>query len=81
MSLRLGALVRGPAHSPDIDEIALEAEIRSNLMDGQAFYQAKPVMSVCGDGSRKKVVLDLVQELGLEAIDAGGSKIARLIEP
>jgi hypothetical protein len=26
-------LVRGPAQSPDIDEIALEAEIRSNLMD------------------------------------------------
>jgi 8-hydroxy-5-deazaflavin:NADPH oxidoreductase len=56
-------------------------QIASNLMDGPAFKQGKPVMFVCGDGSRKKVVLDLVQELGFEAIDAGGSKIARLIEP
>jgi predicted dinucleotide-binding enzyme len=56
-------------------------QIGSNLMDGPAFKQSKPVMFVCGDGSRKKVVLDLVQELGFEAIDAGGPKIARLIEP
>jgi len=56
-------------------------QIGSKLMDGPAFTQGKPVMFVCGDGGQKKVVLDLVQELGFEAIDAGGSKIARLIEP
>jgi predicted dinucleotide-binding enzyme len=56
-------------------------QIGSNLMDGPAFKQGTPVMFVCGDGSRKKVVLDLVQELGFEAIDAGESKVARLIEP
>jgi 8-hydroxy-5-deazaflavin:NADPH oxidoreductase len=56
-------------------------QIGSNLMDGPAFKQGKPVMFVCGDGSRKNSVLGLVQELGFEAIDAGGSKIARLIEP
>jgi 8-hydroxy-5-deazaflavin:NADPH oxidoreductase len=56
-------------------------QIGSNLMDGPAFKQGKPVMFVCGDGCRKNSVLGLVQELGFEAIDAGGSKIARLIEP
>jgi 8-hydroxy-5-deazaflavin:NADPH oxidoreductase len=56
-------------------------QIGSNRMDGPAFKLGQPVMFVCGDGSRKKVVLDLVQELGFEAIDAGGSKIARLVEP
>jgi len=56
-------------------------QIGSNLMDGPSFNQGKPVMFVCGDGSRKKVVLDLVEELGFAAVDAGGSKIARLIEP
>ncbi len=56
-------------------------QIGSNLMDGPAFKQGQPVMFVCGDGGRKKVVLDLVQELGFEAIDAGGSRIARLVEP
>lgn len=56
-------------------------QIGSNLMDGPAFKQGEPVMFVCGDGNRKKAVLALVQELGFEAIDAGGSKIARLVEP
>ena len=56
-------------------------QIGSNLMDGPAFKQGKPVMFVCGDGNRKNVVLDLVQQLGFEAIDAGDSKIARLVEP
>jgi predicted dinucleotide-binding enzyme len=56
-------------------------QIGSNLMDDPSFKQGKPVMFVCGDGNRKKVVLDLVGQLGFEAIDAGGSKIARLIEP
>jgi 8-hydroxy-5-deazaflavin:NADPH oxidoreductase len=56
-------------------------QIGSNLMDGPTFKQGKPVMFVCGDGDRKEVVLDLVRQLGFEAIDAGGSKIARLVEP
>jgi 8-hydroxy-5-deazaflavin:NADPH oxidoreductase len=56
-------------------------QIGSNLMDSPAFKQGKPVMFVCGDGNRKEVVLDLVRQLGFEAIDTGGSKIARLVEP
>jgi 8-hydroxy-5-deazaflavin:NADPH oxidoreductase len=56
-------------------------QIGSNLMDAPAFKQGKPVMFVCGDGNQKKVVLDLVQELGFDVIDAGGLKIARLLEP
>jgi predicted dinucleotide-binding enzyme len=56
-------------------------QIGSNLMDAPTFKQGKPVMFVCGDGNQKKVVLDLVQELGFDVIDAGGLKIARLLEP
>jgi hypothetical protein len=40
-----------------------------------------PATGAIGRTRSKKVALDLVQELGLEAIDAGGSKIAVLIEP
>src|ERR1700745_3058093 len=34
-------------------------QIGSNLMDGPAFKQGKPVMFVCGDGNQKEIVLDL----------------------
>ena len=46
-------------------------------------YNGKPsVMLVCGDDeSAKKIVLGLVEDIGVEAIDAGGLKVARLIEP
>ena len=39
-------------------------------------------MLVAGDdAARKPIVLELVEELGFGAIDAGGLKMARLIEP
>jgi predicted dinucleotide-binding enzyme len=41
----------------------------------------KPVMFVAGDGDKKKTVLRLVEDLGFEAIDAGGLRYARLLEP
>jgi predicted dinucleotide-binding enzyme len=42
----------------------------------------RAVMFVCGDDEAgKPVVLQLVRELGFEAIDAGGSTTARLLEP
>jgi hypothetical protein len=45
-------------------------------------YPATPVMFVAGDDSaRKPAVLDLVRDIGFEAIDAGPLRIARLLEP
>jgi predicted dinucleotide-binding enzyme len=46
------------------------------LKDGVA-----PVMFVAGDGDGKSKVMRLVSDLGFEAIDAGGLKYARLLEP
>lgn len=41
-----------------------------------------PVMFVCGDDeAAKATVRGLVEELGFEAVDAGGLRIARLLEP
>ena len=46
-------------------------------------YDGKPsVMLVCGDDAEaKKTVLQLVSDIGFEAIDAGELEVARLIEP
>ncbi len=45
-------------------------------------YAARPVMFVAGDdAARKPEVLALVADLGFQPIDAGGVKVARLLEP
>ena len=46
-------------------------------------YEGKAtVMLVCGDDEEaKKTVLQLVEDIGFEAIDAGKLEVARLIEP
>lgn len=45
-------------------------------------YRVAPVMFVAGDDTAKKpVVMDLVRDIGFEAIDAGPLQIARLLEP
>lgn len=41
----------------------------------------KPVMFVCGDGPRKPVVMQLVEQLDFETIDAGPLTVARWLEP
>jgi len=52
------------------------------LMDHPTFASGvKPVMFVAGDGAGKKTVLQLIGQLGFEAIDAGGLEQARLLEP
>ena len=38
-------------------------------------------MFVAGNGDQKKTVLQLVEQLGFELIDAGGLDKARLLEP
>jgi predicted dinucleotide-binding enzyme len=51
-------------------------------MDHPVFQTgAQPVMFIAGDGPRKAKVLELVSQLGFEAIDVGGLEYARLLEP
>jgi len=57
-------------------------QIGAEHMSGPDFPTGRPLMLVAGDdAARKPTVLGLVEELGFEAIDAGGLKMARLIEP
>ena len=57
-------------------------QVGFEVMEDPKFDAGKPVMFVAGDDpAGKKIVLDLVSELGFEAIDAGELAIARLIEP
>jgi predicted dinucleotide-binding enzyme len=45
-------------------------------------YAARPVMFVAGDDAAgKAVVLALVDDVGFDAVDAGGLRAARLLEP
>ena len=57
-------------------------QVGYRLMDSPKFPVAvKPVMFVCGDGPRKPAVMQLVEQLGFEAIDAGSLTVARWLEP
>jgi predicted dinucleotide-binding enzyme len=52
-----------------------------NMADAPG-YAARPVMFVAGDdAAAKPTVLSLVADAGFEAIDAGGLRAARLLEP
>jgi predicted dinucleotide-binding enzyme len=51
-------------------------------MANPAYPGGRPVMFVCGDDqAAKPTVLQLVGELGFDAVDAGELKVARLLEP
>lgn len=53
-----------------------------SIMADPAFGEAKPVMFYCGDdAAAKKVVAQLVSELGFDAEDAGPLTQARVLEP
>jgi predicted dinucleotide-binding enzyme len=52
-----------------------------NLLDAEA-YHPRPVMFIAGDDeARKPVVIELVSEMGFQAVDAGTLSAARLLEP
>ena len=60
---------------------ALNQTGAENIADARA-YHPQPVMFVAGDSdAQKPLVLQLVSELGFEAIDAGPLSSARLLEP
>ena len=56
-------------------------QIGFGRMDTPRFQDGTPVMFVCGDGDKKSLVIGLVKELGFDTVDAGGLRIARLLEP
>ena len=47
-----------------------------------AYGAARSVMFVCGDhAASRESVRDLAEQVGFDAVDAGGLKVARLLEP
>lgn len=51
-------------------------------MANPKFKSGNAVMFVCGDDiNSKKAVLQLVEQIGFESIDAGELSVARLLEP
>jgi predicted dinucleotide-binding enzyme len=53
-----------------------------NNMANPVLEGRRAVMFVCGDDETSKpTVLRLVSDIGFEAVDAGGSTVARLLEP
>jgi predicted dinucleotide-binding enzyme len=53
-----------------------------NNMANPVYPNGRAVMFVCGDdAAAMPTVLQLVAELGFDAVDAGGLKVARLLEP
>lgn len=56
--------------------------VGSNIMTDPKFEQRHVAMFYCGDDSEaKRVVAELIRELGFEALDAGPLTQARLLEP
>lgn len=73
---RVAALAPGAAVFKTLNQIGFEG------MADPSVFGVKPVMFVAGnDEARKPTVMQLVNELGFEAIDAGGLTVARLLEP
>jgi predicted dinucleotide-binding enzyme len=57
-------------------------QVGFNLMANPVMDGRRAVMFVCGDDEAgKQIALQLVRDIGFEAIDAGDSTAARLLEP
>jgi 8-hydroxy-5-deazaflavin:NADPH oxidoreductase len=56
-------------------------QVGFNVMADPAFPHGRPLMLVAGDGDAKPRVLDLVSQIGFEAVDAGPLTAARQLEP
>lgn len=52
-----------------------------NIMQDPELEGRRAVMFVCGADDARKIALDLADQLGFEAVDAGGIESARLLEP
>jgi 8-hydroxy-5-deazaflavin:NADPH oxidoreductase len=72
----VASLAPGAAVFKTLNQVGFE------VMENTAGYAAPPVMFVAGDDpARKPVVMGLVSDLGFHAVDAGGLRVARLLEP
>jgi NADPH-dependent F420 reductase len=57
-------------------------QVGAEMMMAGNRFETRPVMFVAGDDdTAKTIVTQLVRELGFEALDAGGIKQARILEP
>jgi 8-hydroxy-5-deazaflavin:NADPH oxidoreductase len=57
-------------------------QVGANMMTEGRRFETRPVMFLAGDDdAAKSTVSRLVGELGFEPLDAGGLKLARLLEP
>jgi predicted dinucleotide-binding enzyme len=73
---QIAAVARGAAVFKSFNQTGAE-----NMVHSASFPQ-RPVMFVAGDdGAKKPLVMQLVSEIGFEAIDAGPLIAARLLEP
>jgi len=73
---QIAAMVPGAAVFKTLNQVGFE------VMADSSGYAARPVIFVAGDDdARKPVVLQLVDDLGFNAIDAGPLVQARLLEP
>ena len=73
---QVAALAPGAAVFKTLNQIGFEA------MADPSVFRLKPVMFVAGnDEARKPTVMQLVTELGFEAVNAGGLAVSRLLEP
>jgi len=72
----VASLAPGAAVFKTLNQVGFE------VMADTAGYAVPPVMFVAGDdAARKPVVMGLVADLGFHAVDAGGLRAARLLEP
>ena len=73
---QVASLAPGAAVFKTLNQVGFE------VMENTAGYAAPPVMFVAGDdAARKPAVMGLVTDLGFHAVDAGGLRVARLLEP
>jgi len=57
-------------------------QVGADMMTAGDQFETRPVMFLAGDDDgAKATVAQLVSELGFEALDAGGLKQARILEP
>lgn len=57
-------------------------QVGADMMTAGDLFETRPVMFLAGeDDDAKATVAQLVSELGFEALDAGGLKQARILEP
>ena len=73
---QVAALARGASVFKTLNQIGFQGMTRASA------FPVPPVMFVAGDDeARKPMVLELVADLGFDAVDAGGIVQARLLEP